>query len=191
MTEVEREKALTVRKLRGHPWHRPPHFDVDGSHTYLITGSCKGHEPIIGMSPERMNDFESEIIENLAPIAWCVLPNHYHLVMRTSELSHTIGIIGKFHGRISYEWNGIDRTRGRRVWYRSTDRRVRNESHLWATVNYVHHNPVRHGYCKRWQDWPYSSASSFLASVGRKRALEVWQRHPLEEYGAKWDPQEL
>jgi len=26
---------------------------------------------------------------------------------------------------------------------------MRNDAHFWATMNYVHHNPVPHGYVQR------------------------------------------
>jgi putative transposase len=187
MTDVERVKALTVRKCQGHPWHRPPHFDVDGVHSYLLTAACWNHEMIIGQSPDRMAEFESDLIETTDPIAWCILPNHYHLVLQTRDLRKTVRDLGKIHGRSSFSWNGEDQARGRSVWHSCADRRIRNESHLWATINYVHHNPVRHGYCDRWQEWPYSSASSFLESEGRSRALEIWNRYPPNKFGDGWD----
>jgi len=77
--------------------------------------------------------------------------------------------------------------RGRCVWRRCSDRGIRSERHFWATMNYVHHNPVKHGYARRWQDWPYSSAGAFLGAVGRKRAEEIWKEYPLLEYGKGWD----
>ncbi len=62
-----------------------------------------------------------------------------------------------------------------------------SERHLWASINYVHHNPVKHGYVTRWQDWPWSSAISFLADVGTERAKEIWREYPVKDYGKNWD----
>ena len=58
-------------------------------------------------------------------------------------------------------------------------------------MNYVHHNPVRHGYVKRWQDWPYSSAKHFLDHVGADEAGRIWKEFPLMDYGKGWDDPEL
>jgi len=54
-------------------------------------------------------------------------------------------------------------------------------------MNYVHHNPVHHGYVQRWQDWPWSSATAFLEKVGAEKAREIWQEYPILDYGKKWD----
>jgi putative transposase len=64
---------------------------------------------------------------------------------------------------------------------------MRSDGHRWSTVNYIHHNPVRHGYVMRWLDWPFSSAADFLREVGREEALRLWKEYPLLDYGKGWD----
>ena len=54
-------------------------------------------------------------------------------------------------------------------------------------MNYIHHNPVKHGYVDKWQDWPWSSAAEFLARVGRETAEKIWREYPILDYGKKWD----
>ncbi len=64
---------------------------------------------------------------------------------------------------------------------------MRSERHFWATLNYIHNNSVKHGYVKRWQDWPFSSAKQFIEKYGRERTLEIWKEYPVLEYGVGWD----
>lgn len=64
---------------------------------------------------------------------------------------------------------------------------MRTDSHFWATLNYVHHNPVRHGYVQHWQDWIFSSALDYLAEIGHVEALKIWKEYPLLDYGKGWD----
>lgn len=64
---------------------------------------------------------------------------------------------------------------------------MRSERHFWTTMNYVHHNPVRHQAVQRWQDWYWSSASQYLELVGRDEAIRIWKEYPLKGYGDKWD----
>ncbi|MFN2514652.1 MAG: transposase [Pyrinomonadaceae bacterium] len=118
---------------------------------------------------------------------WCILPNHYHLVITTERIKALIHELGLFHGRSSFIWNGDDQCRGRQVWYNSFERPIKSERHFWATLNYVHHNPVHHGYVEHWQDWPWSSAAAFLEQVGYDKAKEIWKRYPVLDYGKKWD----
>ena len=58
-------------------------------------------------------------------------------------------------------------------------------------MNYVHNNPVHHGYVKKWQEWSFSSAIDFLEKVGREKAKEIWLNYPLLDYGNGWDDSEL
>jgi len=123
--------------------------------------------------------------------AWCVLPNHYHLLVHAPVVKALLEVLGKLHGRSSYAWNGEENLRGRQVFYRSVEREIRSDRHFWATLNYVHHNPVRHGYVERWQEWPWSSAGSYLEGVGRAEALRIWKAYPVREYGAGWDDADM
>ena len=68
---------------------------------------------------------------------------------------------------------------------------MKSERHFWATLNYVLHNAVRHGYVERWQDWPYSNAAQYLMDVGHEVAAERWREYPILDYGAEWDPPNL
>ena len=119
--------------------------------------------------------------------AWCVCPNHYHVLVNTDRIKQLCKGLGLFHGRSSFRWNGEDESRGRKVWYRCFDREIRSEGHFWATVNYIHHNPVHHGYAEKWQDWPWSSAKEYLDQIGPARAERIWRDYPILDYGKGWD----
>jgi putative transposase len=119
--------------------------------------------------------------------AWCVLPNHYHALVETSDVLALLAALGKLHGHSSFSWNGEEGTRGRKVFFRAAERTMRSERHYWATLNYVHHNPVRHGYVEKWTDWPWSSAAEFLAQTGKEEAKRIWREYPLGDYGQGWD----
>lgn len=143
-----------------------------------------------------MDAFAAALMEVLAQpatrtVAWCVLPNHYHALVETPNVLRLLHELGRFHGRTSHAWNGEENQRGRQMFHRATERFMRSDRHFWATVNYVHHNPVHHGYVQRWTDWPWSSARDYLATVGRDEAARVWQTHPVKGYGKGWDDAEL
>jgi putative transposase len=192
MTGEDRAHALDVRRARQLPWHSPPHLDLEGTHQYLISAACYEHAQIIGKSLDRMTECEEALLQVcldscLTIHAWCVLPNHYHLVVTTERVVELRRCLGQFHGRSSHAWNGEDSSRGRKVWYNCIERPMKSKRHFWATLNYVHHNPVHHGYVQTWQHWPWSSAKEFLERVGRAQALEIWEQYPIMDYGKKWD----
>lgn len=139
-----------------------------------------------------MADFCEALLTTLEPAttrihAWCVLPNHYHLLVSVPDLRSATRALGRLHGRTSYRWNQEEQTRGRQVWHAAADRWMRGDRHFWATMNYIHHNPVRHGYVKRWQDWPFSSVHELLAQLGRTEVERLWRAYPLDDYGEGWD----
>jgi putative transposase len=184
MTPEQRREAVQYRRLRMRPWHSPPHRDFAGQRQFIISATCYEHKPIIGVTPERMTELEADLLDVCVRFAqtiyaWCILPNHYHLLLRTQELKELRHEIGRLHGRTSFKWNGEDQRRGRTVWYRCFDREIKSHRHFWASVNYIHHNPVAHGYVERWQDWLWSSASAFLDRVGHDKALKIWREYPI------------
>ena len=192
LTAVQRAELLAWRKIRGHPWHSPPHCGDLGSQHFHITAACFEHRPYIGASPVRMEGFTHDLLVVLAsegcrPFAWCVLPNHYHALVKTPDILDLLRSLGRLHGRASHAWNGQDDARGRKVFFRAVERAMRSDRHFWATCNYVHHNPVHHGYVDRWTDWPWSSATDFLAHTDPEEARRLWREYPLDDYGAGWD----
>ena len=64
---------------------------------------------------------------------------------------------------------------------------MKSERHFWATINYIHNNPVKHGYAARWQDWPFGNARDYLDEFGRDEAERVWNEYPVGVYGSGWE----
>ncbi|GAA5482780.1 hypothetical protein [Haloferula sargassicola] len=193
LTPSQRAELLHFRQKQQRPWHRPPHFRSEEIRHYHIAAACYNHQPHIGRDPQRLDDFTDSLLTLLPeePAAWCILPNHYHLLIRTDDLKFLLKELSRHHGRTSFRWNADDQTRGRKVWHGISDRRLRSSGHFWATLNYIHHNPVHHGYVEKWTDWPWSSAASYLTELGRENAEQIWRTHPLGHYGQKWDDPKL
>ncbi|MEN6425277.1 MAG: hypothetical protein ABFE13_07935 [Phycisphaerales bacterium] len=192
LTPTQQTELLAWRKTRGYPWHSPPHRADSGSQHFHITAACFEHQPHIGRSPTRLDAFTRSLLALITAcssqvFAWCVLPNHYHALIETADILGLLHGLGRFHGRTSYTWNGEENTRGREVFFQVVERAMRSDRHFWATMNYVHHNPVHHGYVERWTDWPWSSATEFLAQTDPDKAKHIWREYPLGDYGQGWD----
>src|SRR5258708_38544859 len=89
MTEEEQKRVLGERKHREFP--KPPHFDSTAERQYLISAACYEHKHLIGKSIERMTEFESLLLTTCKKFttdiyAWCVLPNHYHVLLKTENI---------------------------------------------------------------------------------------------------------
>ena len=196
LNQKQREELLKWRKARGYPWHSPPHRSNFGHLRFLVSAACYEHRHYIGQSLARMDNFAGNLLAVLEAytdqtFAWCMLPNHYHALVETADIKRLIYQLGRLHGRTSHAWNAEEQTRGRKVFFRAVERAMRSDRHYWATLNYVHHNPLRHGYVRHWTDWPWSSAAEYLAQTGASEAERVWREYPLDEYGKNWDDPEM
>ena len=180
---------MKYRKLQKLPWHYPPHSD--GSGLYHLTAANFEHKIIIGIDNNRILDFENNLLNELQEKntikAWCILPNHYHILIEVEDLKKTMSVLGKLHGRTSFQWNKEDQKQGRKCWHGIADRKIRNADHYYATLNYIHNNPVKHKLTEKWQNWEFSRAKQFLEEVGREKALKIWAQYPVLDYGKGWD----
>jgi putative transposase len=215
ITPEEREDVLRQRRERGYPLHAPPHPFRQAGY-YLITAANFEHAPIM-RAPERRTEFESRLLEAMNDIradavGWVILPNHYHILVGVESLDQVSAALKQLHGSTSREWNLADGQTGkRRVWYKFSDRRIRsndrshdlrryrgsdrsddlsrdyNEAHFYRALNYIHYNPVKHGYVTDPYDWPWLSLSNYLEAHGREWLREKWKTCPPGDFGKGWD----
>ncbi|MBT3290795.1 MAG: hypothetical protein HN380_25850 [Victivallales bacterium] len=192
MTVEQQAEVLRYRRLYRYPLHSPPHFGSEQRHRYHLSAANYEHAPIVGRHPERLAAFATVLCATLTASdntlhAWCALPNHYHALIDTADLKGVVARLGKMHGSTSFGWNREDNTRGRKCWHCCADRWIRSEAHFFTARNYIHHNPVKHGYVTKWDDWPFSSAKVLLDEIGRQEALRMWEKYPVLDMGEGWD----
>lgn len=118
-----------------------------------------------------------------------ILPEHLHCVLtlpmndanysvRWSEIKKTFS-----RGLPATENRSASRRRAgeRGIWQRRFwEHVIRDEDDFAAHVDYVHFNPVKHGYCAKPIDWPHSSIHDFI----RKGIL-------TSDWGASGPPSDL
>jgi len=79
LNQKQREELLEWRKMRGYPWHSPPHRPNFGHLRFLVSAACYEHRHYIGHSLPRIDNFAGDVLAVLAAhanqtFAWCVLP---------------------------------------------------------------------------------------------------------------------
>jgi putative transposase len=104
-------------------------------------------------------------------LAWVVLPEHMHWIWRLPEGDADYSTRWR---RIKTDFSrGLSATerrsavrvaRGERgIWQRRYwEKQIRDSDDLIRHVEYIHFNPVKHGYAARPNDWPHSSFRSFV-----------------------------
>jgi putative transposase len=94
--------------------------------------------------------------------AYCLMPNHVHLVMVPRQEDGLRSAIGECHRRYTRHINFRHGWRGH-LWQERFHSFVMDEEYLLATVRYVERNPVSAGLCKHPEQWRWSSARAHLS----------------------------
>jgi putative transposase len=105
-------------------------------------------------------------------VAICVLPDHLHALWRLPvddanfslrwsliKAGFSRGLlasVNRSESKIAKREKGIWQ---RRFW----EHQIRDDLDLQRHVDYIHFNPVKHGYVARVVDWPYSSFHRYVA----------------------------
>jgi len=108
--------------------------------------------------------------------AWCLMPNHVHLILVPSDTDGLRRALAAVHRRYA----GIIHARRKRTghfWQGRFGAAVMDEEHLVAALRYVSLNPVRARLVKRAQDWRWSSTRAHL--TGKDDGLTA--RAPIRE----------
>ncbi len=147
--------------------------------TYFFTVVTSGRQPIL--MDERVRAALREGIQEVRQSlpfsieAWVLLPDHLHTIWKLPEDDDNFGSrwavikrkVSKRCGSLfeieekncdSHSKRGESRLWQRRFW----DHLIRDELDLHRHIDYIHWNPVKHGYVKRVIDWPYSTFHRFV-----------------------------
>ncbi len=113
--------------------------------------------------------------------AYCLMPNHVHLIAVPKTAVSLGEAIGEAHRRYSRRINFREGWRGH-LWQGRFASFPMDESHLLATARYVELNPVRARLCNKPEAYPWSSARAHLS--GRDDILV--KTAPLLEQVPDW-----
>jgi len=112
-------------------------------------------------------DFDFEIFGSV------ILPEHFHIIIKPKEADSFPKIIGtvkrKFTQSLKDDFQGknipnsriIRKEKG--IWQRRFyEHIIRSDEDLYNHLDYIHYNPVKHGYVKNVNEWDYSSFHKFV-----------------------------
>jgi putative transposase len=101
-------------------------------------------------------------------LAYCLMPNHVHLVAVPAAAADLRRAIGEAHVRYTRRINLREGWRGH-LWQGRFASFPMDDTHLHACVRYIERNPVRARLVARPEDWAHSSARAHLS--GRDDAM--------------------
>jgi REP element-mobilizing transposase RayT len=110
---------------------------------------------------------ETATLYKLRVAAYCLMPNHYHLLVQTPEanLSRCLRHIDGVYTQRFNRFHGTDGPlfRGR---YKAI--LVEKDSYLLPLVRYIHHNPARAGVTRKWESYEWSSHRHYISGIEKE-----------------------
>jgi putative transposase len=107
--------------------------------------------------------------------AWVLLPDHLHRIWTLppgdADFSTRWGLIKRqvsISCRDAYrrtEWINASKQKHREstLWQRRYwEHQIRDENDFMRHMDYIHFNPVKYGYCRRVDGWPYSTVHRYV-----------------------------
>lgn len=113
--------------------------------------------------------------------AWCLMPNHVHLIAVPQSEEGLARAIGEAHRRYTRRINFREKWRGH-LWQERFSSFPMDEKHLLAAARYIEMNPVAAGLVSHPEKYRWSSAHAHLS--GKDDALV--QAAPLLEMVGDW-----
>jgi len=123
-------------------------------------------QDLLFLGKPRLDFLQATILEQLSLMnwnlqAWCVLPNHNHLIATSDDPASLAKTIRKIHSITARHINAEDNKPGRQVWFQYWDSHITFEKSYLARLNYVHQNAQYHGLIKNAENYSWCSTSWF------------------------------
>jgi len=170
--------------------HHPPHIFRDDT-IYFITARTVDQKLYFDTDSKKklfclclkagLQKFEIHLY------AWVLLNNHYHLLFKIPAGENLSKFINFINGKSSFELNKLENRQGRKTWYQYFDHCIRDEADFWKHFNYIHQNPVKHGFCKNLAEvfnYPFSSARSWSKIKGEEWFDSCFELYPIIDFTA-------
>jgi putative transposase len=151
----------------------------DAGATYFFTVCTLNRQPLLTQEPFRIALHQAiERTRTTRPFtidAWVLLPDHLHclwtLPVDDGDFSARWAMIKQHTSKLCREHlalRGPPASRYKRhelgLWQRRFwEHRIRDGKDFSQHVDYIHWNPLKHGYVQRVADWPYSTFHRYAA----------------------------
>lgn len=131
-------------------------------------------------------------------IAFCLLFDHLHCVWKLPEddadysirWSSIKGLFSRTYLNLSGQRKQVSSSRTRKgevcIWQRRFwEHQIRDENDLQRHVDYIHYNPVKHGWVRKVENWPWSTYHKFVKEgfYGRVNDFAQIAKVDVEGYG--------
>ena len=174
--------------------HHPFHLYLDDT-VYFLTSRVRNSCPVLNTDEKKcmLLSLIKQVFSELGLVlyAWVILNTHYHLEFKTQRGRDLPKAFQTIHGRCSYKVNKLDDCRGRKVFQNFWDRCIRDQRDFYVHFNYIHHNPVKHGYVTQMDDYPFSSYQYWCEKKSEEWLLSCFNAYPIVDFTLEQDDETL
>lgn len=105
---------------------------------------------------------------NITVIAYCLMPNHYHLLVRQDAEKSVSDFVQKIFNSYTKAFNKRYGRSGTLFEERFEAKEVDSDEYLIHLVRYIHLNPLKAGLVSNCQDWEFSNYREW---IGMRQSL--------------------
>ena len=118
---------------------------------------------------------------------WVMLDNHYHILIKSKkDASALVKLISQLHSATALYCNKLESKKSRKIWWNYWDSCITYEKSFFTRINYIHYNPVKHGYVDEPEDCLFSSYNTFMREYSHKGKI-IHNRYPFDKIDIKDD----
>lgn len=120
-----------------------------------------------------LKQLDKYIIQIADIYAYCLLPNHFHLLLRFKNMEspnvedehrYIMKSFGNLLNSYAKAFNKKYNRKGALFLNAIKRKKISDEKYLLKVLHYIHNNPVHHGFVNNIDQWKHSSYNSYLHS---------------------------
>lgn len=108
----------------------------------------------------------------LKVLAYCLMPNHIHLIAVPEDEIALSVVLRRTHGRYAQYFNARKQRSGH-LWQNRFYSCPLERAHLWNALSYVERNPIRAGMAATPEEYEWSSAKAHLGLARAEKLLDM------------------
>lgn len=118
---------------------------------------------------------------NVQLIAYVILNNHYHLIIKPEDAQNIPKFIREINGASAKEINDADNYVNRKIWWNYFDRVIRGKEDFFSHLNYIHQNPIKH-FQSQTLDYKFSSYHLWVDKKGQEYIDDAFGKYPIIDF---------
>lgn len=146
----------------------------------------------------QLRDYLQEFAVTL--IAYCLMPNHFHLLARQDGDGAISGMMQAFGTSLSKTYNKKYNTVGALFQGKFRDEHVGDMGYLRYLARYFHRNPIKAGLCRAPEDWEFSNYREVIGLRHGKlcdfspvlalfaNEAKIYREFVLDPLADEWEP---